>query len=388
MKTENRQRSRIYSLTTLAVLILSMLAVLAFENQTGIIQNVQASGNPAIALGQRVNGTYAGGCYPYVWCATTLSFTLIHPDDTLIIAAQGYGDTLPQTVSITIEDTDGYNWIGLSTITSTNNAQGFPMWLRVWAAVATTGNPDDTILVNATYNHAYASSYAMKGLDLSGAPAISSFITEESTNGMTTIVGLSNPTGPKMPTNLTASAGSFLFGVGQVACEIGCGGHYSGPVGFTNWGSSTWAGPIGYAWNFTAGSSNFDMIGSTTGEGSWQLAGIIIPETGGTYTTTTTSTSVITDTTTTVSTSVVTTIHTFNGNQLGYWFVPLIFILLPGGLFLGFAFIAKMGGKYAFIMFVTGLEFGCLFGLLANVVPLTALIIFSIVYAVILFRSV
>jgi len=66
----------------------------------------------------------------------------------------------------------------------------------------------------------------------------------------------------------------------------------------------------------------------------------------------------------------------------------LIFILLPGGLFLGFAFIAKMGGKYAFIMFVTGLEFGCLFGLLANVVPLTALIIFSIVYAVILFRSV
>ena len=80
--------------------------------------------------------------------------------------------------------------------------------------------------------------------------------------------------------------------------------------------------------------------------------------------------------------------HSFSGSQLGYWFVPLIFILLPAGLFLGFALMAKMGGKYGFIMFIVGMEFGSLVGVLANVVPLTALVIFSIILAVILYRSV
>jgi len=110
---------------------------------------------------------------------------------------------------------------------------------------------------------------------------------------------------------------------------------------------------------------------------------------GGTYTSTTTITTTSTSCcVTSTTTTTITTIHTFSGSQLGYWIVPLIFILLPAGLFLGFALIAKMGGKYAFIMFIVGCEFGCLLGLLANVVPLTALIIFSIMVAVILYRSV
>jgi hypothetical protein len=140
--------------------------------------------------------------------------------------------------------------------------------------------------------------------------------------------------------------------------------------------------------------ASYSSLGLTSGitfDLNLCAVGSYMPGSGnGTVTTTTTTSTVYTSTITThtTTTTTVTTIHSFSGSQLGYWIVPLIFILLPGGLFLGFAAMAKMGGKYAFIMLIVGCEFGCLLGLLANVVPLTALIIFSIILAVILFRSV
>ena len=134
--------------------------------------------------------------------------------------------------------------------------------------------------------------------------------------------------------------------------------------------------------------SSLGLVSGITFDLNLCAVGNYLPGSGGTVTTTTSTVYTSTVTTTTTTTTTMTSMHSFSGSQLGYWFVPLIFILLPAGLFLGFALMAKMGGKYGFIMFIVGMEFGSLVGVLANVVPLTALVIFSIILAVILYRSV
>jgi len=67
--------------------------------------------------------------------------------------------------------------------------------------------------------------------------------------------------------------------------------------------------------------------------------------------------------------------------------VPLIFDLVPGGLFLFFAGLAGVKGKWAFVMLITEIDLGCLVGLLANVEPATPLLIFTLILAVLIYGA-
>jgi hypothetical protein len=114
--------------------------------------------------------------------------------------------------------------------------------------------------------------------------------------------------------------------------------------------------------------------GCSSTEGGWAVAGAIV---GSQNAVTTTQT----------STAFVTSITGPSPNTFSYWFIPLIFILIPGGVFLGFSQLAKITGKWAVLMFLLGCTFGALMGVMANVVPAAALVLLILIFAVYVWRG-
>jgi hypothetical protein len=284
--------------------------------------------------------------------------------DTLVVACAVYNSGTT-SAGCSVGDSKGMSWTFINGV-SAINAGVSGEYVGVWYAKYTASGAD-TPTVTAT------------GCGGGGCQYLFIYIAEivpgytPDASGTYTCSASPCTMNPQATTSATAQALDIGFDSG---------GGYSGGTQVGG-GYCAWYNTLSPCTTSGASSSNGEFSYSLTGTTAWPWAtsgtGSVLALVGVDFVASASTIS-------TTYTQTITTLVTPNPATFSYWFIPLIFILLPGGLFLGLGQLVKITGKYALIMFLIGCDFGALVGVLANTVPIAILVMLTVVIGVLFWR--